>query len=150
MTNAITDWVFVLTSTNTFVASSPRKWNWAFFYLFWIIHNFLLLQTVKNRMMEHYTPVIIDFRWISFLTWHPFPISSLWFPLFWPLHEFLSFFETIWCLHHCTIAPLYFSPWHSENHNNFVNLGILPNHINICVLWLFFFSLFSHLTSYGN
>ena len=48
MTNAITDWVFVLTSTDTFVASSPKKWNRAFFYLFWIIHNFLPLQTVKK------------------------------------------------------------------------------------------------------
>ena len=43
------------------------------------------------------------------------------------------------CLNHCTIAPQYFSPWHSEKHSNFVNVGILPNHINICVVWLFFF-----------
>ena len=65
-------------------------------------------------------------------------ISSSFFlgPIVWAIYFSL---QNYGCLHRCTIAPLYFSPWHSENHSNFMNVEILPKHINICVVWLFFF-----------
>ena len=88
MANVITDWVFVCPySYRHFCCNLTKKWNWAFFYLFLITHNFLLLQTETLRtsrlQLVHYksttkapalTNTLKDHLHLKTVLHHPNPV----------------------------------------------------------------------------